>query len=306
MNDDVFEKYVKAGEIAAIARDEGASAVKAGVTFTEIVEKIESIITGKGASIAFPTNISVNHIAAHFTPTTADKQVFHTGDIVKIDVGAHMDGFIADTAVTIEVESDEYASLIQASAEALEKAITMIKPGVKLSEVGKEVEHKIHEYGFKPIDNLTGHSLNRYNLHSGMSIPSIATMSIQRKPRVDDVVAVEPFATTGSGHVISGKGSHIYLLQSGMNFRRLRDNKSRVMIKKLQHHFRSLPFASRWCEGVIPNVDMSLQWLEQKGMVHHYPQLIEQNKGMVSQKEHTMIITEDGCQVTTYGKHERE
>ena len=306
MNDDVHEKYVKAGEIAALARDEGKASVKEGISYTEIVEKIESIIIGKGAGIAFPTNISVNHIAAHFTPTTDDLQVFCKGDIVKIDVGAHIDGYIADTAVTTEVETDEYDSLIIASAEALDTAITLIKPGVKLSEVGKQVENKIHEYGFKPIDNLTGHSLNRYNLHSGMSIPSIASMSIQRKPRVDDVVAVEPFATTGSGHVISGKGSNIYLLKSGMNFRRLRDNKSRVMIKKLQHHFRSLPFASRWCGGIIPNVDVSLQWLEQKGMIHHYPQLIEQNKGMVSQKEHTMIITEHGCQVTTYGKHEQK
>jgi methionyl aminopeptidase len=306
MNDDVLEKYIRAGEIAALARDEGAAHVKDGVSFTEIVEKIESIITGKGAGIAFPTNIALNHIAAHFTPSTADEQVFQKGDIVKIDVGAHVDGFIADTAVTIEVDSEEFSSLINASAEALDTAITLMKPGVKLSELGKQVEKKIHEYGFKPIDNLTGHSLNRYNLHSGMSIPSVATMSIQRKPRVDDVVAVEPFATTGSGHVISGKGSNIYLLKSGMNFRRLRDQRSRVMIKKLQYQFRSLPFASRWCEGIIPNVDGSLQWLEQKGMVHHYPQLIEQNKGMVSQKEHTMIITENGCQVTTYGKHEQE
>jgi len=306
MNDDVFEKYMNAGEIAAIARDEGAAGVREGVSYTEIVEKIESMISNKGASIAFPTNISINHIAAHFTPSTGDKQVFHKGDIVKIDVGAHIDGYIADTAVTIEVETDKYSSLLTASVEALHTAITLMKPGVKLSEVGKQVENKIHEYGFKPIDNLTGHSLNRYNLHSGMSIPSIATMSIQRKPRVDDVVAVEPFATTGSGHVISGKGSHIYLLKSGMNFRRLRDNKSRIMMKKLHHQFRSLPFASRWCEGIIPNVDVSLLWLEQKGMVHHYPQLIEQNNGMVSQKEHTMIITENGCQVTTYGKHERE
>lgn len=302
MNDDVFEKYMKAGEIAATARDKGASHIKAGVTYKEIVNEIEHLIMDNGAGIAFPTNIAVNHIAAHFTPPLDDDHVFRAGDLVKVDVGAHIDGYIADTAITIEIETDEQTDLRQASADALDQAISLMKPGVKLSEIGKKVEQTIQGYGFKPIDNLTGHSLNRYNLHSGMSIPSVSSMSFHRKPRKDDVIAVEPFATTGSGHVVSGKGSHIYLLKSGKNFRRLRDRRSRVMMKKLQHHFRSLPFASRWCEGIVPNVPVSLNWLEQKGMIHHFPQLLEQNTGLVSQKEHTMIITEDGCQVTTYGK----
>jgi methionyl aminopeptidase len=306
MNEEVFDKYMKAGRIAATARDTGADHIKPGVSFSEIVNEIESIITDNGAGIAFPTNISVNHIAAHFTPPKGDGHVFHKGDVVKVDVGAHVDGYIADTAITIEVETNEYESLRKASAEALSSAISLMKPGVKLSIIGKTVEETITKYGFKPIDNLTGHSLNRFNLHSGMSVPSIASMSFQRKPRTDDVIAVEPFATTGSGHVISGSGSHIYLLKNGMNFRRLRDRRSRLMIKKLQHRFHSLPFASRWCEGVISHVDQSLLWLEQKGMLHHFPQLIEQNKGMVSQKEHTMIITEDGCQVTTYGKDDEQ
>lgn len=306
MNEDVFDKYMKAGKIAATARDEGAALIKPGVLFKEVVEKIESVITNNGAGISFPTNISVNHIAAHYTPLKEDKRVFHKGDVVKVDVGSHVDGYIADTAITIEVETDKYSSLRNASADALANAIQLMRPGVKPSEIGETVEKTIRDYDFNPIDNLTGHSLNRYNLHSGMSIPSVSSMTFQRKPRKDDVIAVEPFATDGSGHVISGQGSNIYLLKGGMNFRRLRDRRSRLMIKKLQRRFRSLPFASRWCEGVIPNENRSLQWLVQKGMIHHFPQLVEQNKGMVSQKEHTMIITNEGCKVTTYGKNQGE
>jgi methionyl aminopeptidase len=304
MNEDVFDKYMKAGEIAATARDKGVARIKPGVSFREIVDEVESYIKDNGAGIAFPTNISVNHIAAHFTPQSEDDHIFQSGDVVKVDVGAHIEGYIADTAVTIEVETNEYQSLLQASSDALENAIKLMKSGVRLSQIGKTVEETIRQHGFNPIDNLTGHSLNRYNLHSGMSIPSISSMTFQRRPRADDVVAVEPFATTGSGHVISGKGSNIYMLKNSVNFRRLRDHRSRLMMKKLQHEFKTLPFASRWCKNIIPNVNVSLHWLEQKGMVHHFPQLIEQNKGMVSQKEHTMIITEDGCQVTTYGKSE--
>jgi methionyl aminopeptidase len=305
MNETIFDSYMKAGEIAATARDEGVAHIKPGVSFREIVDQIESVILENGAEIAFPTNISVNHLAAHFTPNIDDVHLFRKGDVVKVDVGAHVDGYIADTAVTIEVETEKFTSLKQASKDALDQAIELMKPGVRLSLIGSTVEKTIKKFGFNPIDNLTGHSLNRYNLHSGMSIPSISSMSFQRRPRKDDVIAVEPFATTGSGHVISGNGSNIYLLKQGVNFRRLRDGRSRLMIKKLHHHFRSLPFASRWCENLFSNVDVSLIWLEQKGMIHHFPQLIEQNKGIVSQMEHTMILTEDGCQVTTYGKNER-
>ena len=306
MNEEIREHYMNAGAIAAEARDATIEKVKPGVRYIDIVHLVEHIIHEKGARPAFPVNISVNSIAAHFTPLDDDNQVFQEGDLVKIDVGVHVEGYIADTALTLEVDTDNNSSLIQASAEALNEAIQLVKPGVSPSTIGKKVEKTITKYSMKPIDNLTGHSLNRYNLHSGMSIPSIASMTFQRRPKTDDVVAVEPFATTGSGHVISGRGSNIYMLKNSVNFRRLRDHRSRLILKKLQHEFKTLPFASRWCHDVISNVDVSLHWLEQKGMIHHFPQLIEQNKGMVSQKEHTMIITDDGCQVTTYGKDERD
>ena len=179
-----------------------------------------------------------------------------------------------------------------------------MKPGVSLSTIGRNVQDVITSYGFKPIENLTGHSLSKYTLHDGLSIPSVAAMGLRGRPKEGDVIAVEPFATNGSGRVISGSGSNIYLINSGLHLRRVRDHRTKQHLMKLKQLFKSLPFSYRWCIPYINNTSSVLQRLCHFGLIHHYPQLIEQNHGLVSQKEHTMIITHDGCEVTTYGKNE--
>jgi len=300
----VRDKYRSAGKIAAYARDEGAKRIKPGVSLLEVVSFVESSIIEKGASLAFPVNIAINDLAAHFTPKDIDQQVFQSGDVVKLDVGAHIDGYIADTALTIEIESNIHESLLKASEDALEKAIALMKPGVSLSAIGGTVQDIIHTYGFKPIENLTGHSLNRYTLHAGLSIPSVASMGVGGRPKVGDVIAVEPFATDGSGRVISGNGSNIYLVNPGLHLRHIRDQRTKQYLSTLKRLFQTLPFSYRWCVPHLINPDSILQRMSHFGLIHHYPQLLEQNHGFVSQKEHTIIITNDGCEVTTYGKNE--
>ena len=303
MDDEIHEKYFRAGEIAANARDKGVEKIKPGSTISEVVDYVESLIYEKGAKPAFPVNIARNHVAAHFTPLKIDSQKFHEGDLVKLDVGAHIDGYIADTARTIEVKTNEYENLCKSSDEALQKVIDIMKPGISLVEIGKIVENTISSYGFKPIENLTGHSMNRFRLHSGMSIPNVPSIGLRKKPRVDDVIAIEPFATDGAGKVITGKGSNIYIINSGPNLRSLRDNRSRLQLNKIRKEFNSLPFAHRWCDNFFKNSDITIHRLSHLGLLHHFPQLIEQDNGMVSQKEHTVIVTNDGCEITTLGKN---
>jgi methionyl aminopeptidase len=306
MNDEIKNKYFKAGEIAALARDKGANKLKPGTSLLSITKYIESIILANGAKPAFPVNIALNNIAAHYTPTSDDTTTFKKGDLVKIDVGAHIDGYIADTAITVEVDSNKYSSLCEASEEALKQVLTIMKPGLLLPTAGRIVQKTITSYGFKPIENLTGHSMNRFHLHSGLSIPNVPSMNVIKKPRVNDVLAIEPFATNGYGRVISGKGSNIYLAKKSNNLRRLRDKRSKAQIKKIREEFYSLPFAFRWCENLFNNTEITLKRLTHLDLLHHFPQLIEQNHGMVTQKEHTVIITNNGCEITTLGKNEED
>jgi methionyl aminopeptidase len=305
MDDEVKEKYLKAGRIAAEARDKGMKMINPGVSILEVVSSIEQIILDHQAFPAFPVNIARNHVAAHFTPNPDDAECFQKGDLVKIDVGAHVDGYIADTAITIEIGSNTYDSLIEASSMALERVIQLMRPGISLSDIGKTVDQIISSYGYKPIENLTGHSLNRYHLHSGLSIPNVASMNLLKKPRVDDVIAIEPFATDGIGRVVSGKGSNIYLANTGGRLRSMRDKRSALQLKRIKKQFHSLPFAFRWCTALFQNPAVNIQRLTYLGLLHHFPQLVEKQQGMVSQKEHTVIITDEGCEITTLGEHDK-
>ncbi|UCH72461.1 MAG: type II methionyl aminopeptidase [Thermoplasmatales archaeon] len=299
MENDVYDKYKLAGNIAAEARDYGVSLIKSGISFLEVANSVESKIKDKGADLSFPVNISVNELAAHYTPRHDDTLFFKKEDVVKLDVGCHVDGYIADTAITVEIDTDNYNNMIKASSDALDNAISVIKAGTCLSDVGETIEKTIRSYGYNPIDNLTGHSLERYQLHSGISVPNISNSSSRVKMKEGDVLAIEPFATNGKGHVTSGSGSNIYLCEKSLKSRFIRDNSSKIYFNKISVKFKTLPFAQRWCEKLFSNSDRALKKLSFLGLIKHYPQLTETKDSIVTQKEHTVIVTEDGCKITT-------
>lgn len=299
MDKKVYENYKLAGKIAAEARDYGIGLIKQGASFLEVANSIESKILDCGAGLAFPVNISVNEIAAHYSPRHDDTLVFKKGDVVKLDLGAHIDGYIADTAVTVEIGTRNYDDMIKASSDALDAAIDLMKARVNLFEVGKAVQETIMSYGYKPIDNLTGHSMQRYVIHAGMSVPSVPDMLHKGKPKAGDVLAIEPFATNGAGHVIAGDGSNIYLCKESFNPRRIRDKKATIVFSKMKNKFKTLPFAQRWFEKLFSDSSTALRKLSFLGLIKHYPQLVDAKKGVVTQKEHTVILTEKGCEIIT-------
>jgi methionyl aminopeptidase len=300
MNDTIYEKYKRAGRISADAIDYGVTLLKPGARFLDVATAIETKIKASGAGIAFPVNIAINTIAAHYSPRHDDALTFKKGDVVKLDVGAHIEGYIADTAITVELGTHTYDAMIKASSDALENAIGMMKAGVSLSEVGKTIETTITSYGYKPIDNLMGHGLGQYELHSGLSVPNVGTLGSTTKPQEGDVIAIEPFATNGAGHVVSGEGSNIYLCNNSLKAKLIRDNKTKLLFQKMMTNFKTLPFAQRWCHDLLPNgCDLALKKMSFLGVAKHYPQLLEAKNGMVTQKEHTVIVRENGCEVIT-------
>ncbi|RLF28645.1 MAG: type II methionyl aminopeptidase [Thermoplasmata archaeon] len=300
MDDEIYEKYRLAGKIAADALKYGVSLIKPGVKLLKVADLVEKRIIEKNAGLAFPVNISINDLAAHFSPKHNDTNIFKKGDVVKLDVGAHIDGYIADTATTVEVQTDRYKKMIQASREALNRAISTIKAGINISHIGEVVETAISSYGYKPIDNLNGHGMRRYVLHSGVSIPSISGEMSISKTHIGDVLAIEPFATDGAGHVISGEGSNIYIYNETIRSRVIRNPGYRSLLKTIRDRFKTLPFAERWCIDLFPdNTEYVLKKLSFLGAIKQYPQLIEIKHGIVTQAEHTVIVYEDECEVIT-------
>ncbi|HID71473.1 MAG TPA: type II methionyl aminopeptidase [Thermoplasmata archaeon] len=294
MEDEVLKKYRKAGKIAGEARDYGLSLIKEGVELLYVAEEVEKFIIKKGAKPAFPTNIAIDDTAAHFTPRHDDHSIFKHGMVVKLDVGAHVDGYIGDTAATVEVGTDFHTELLQASKEALETAINLVEPEVPIDIIGGAIQETIEDYGFHPISNLTGHGLKRYNLHAGKTIPNVGRES-NGKLKVDDVVAIEPFATNGLGKVKESLPGNIYRIG------KFRKSRSWKLIMKLQESYRTLPFAERWLykEHHIPLFNHTLKKLVSQNLLVSYFVFTEIKNGLVSQFEQTILVTDDGCEILT-------
>ena len=286
--EEIIEKYVKAGKILSEVRAETAKKVKVGETLLSVAEFAENMIRENGGEPAFPVNISLNDEAAHHTPSLNDETVFGE-DMVKLDIGVHIDGYIADTAKTVDLSG--HPELVKASESALEKAIEFIHGGVNTADIGGVIEDEITSFGYKPVINLTGHGLAQYIQHAPPSIPN------KRIPHgvvleEGDIIAIEPFATDGAGKIHDAGNAEIYHIVAD---RPVRHPSARKLLKEIEK-YKTLPFAKRW---LGERVDFAMLQLVRAQIIQSYPILKEIEGGLVSQAEHTVFITEDGCEVIT-------
>jgi len=285
-----YEKCREAGEILAQVRDEAAERVEVGASHLDVAEWAEEKIRELGGEPAFPVNISIDEEAAHATPERGDDSTFGA-EMVNLDIGVHVDGWLADTAVTVDLSGrDELAA---ASAEALDAALDVAGPGIDVGDIGAAVEEVIEGYGFNPVVNLTGHGLGHWEQHTAPNIPN-REVAQGATLEVGDVVAIEPFATDGRGKVQEGGSEEIFALEREGS---IRDRNARQVLDQITEEFKTLPFAARWLDS--PRAKMALRRLKQQNIVHGYPVLKEQDGTFVSQKEHTVIVTESGVEVTT-------
>lgn len=289
---DNFENYIKAGKIASEVREYARTQDHTGRTLSEICNDVENEIIKKGGEPAFPVNVSLNDIAAHYTAVPNDPTVVKNTDVLKIDIGVHIDGYIADTAVTVSFDS-KYQDLIDIAQRALDEAIGIARSNTRVSDIGRIIEKTITKYGCKPIQNLSGHSLERYTIHAGQSIPNIWTIGHSFNLSVNNVYAIEPFVTTkdGQGIVYEGKVKNIFGITSR---KRTKDQRADELLEYLWNKFKTLPFALRW---VVKDYEEKealslLETLLKKKNVHAYPILVEGSNRIVVQAEHTIIPQE--------------
>jgi len=291
------EQYIQAGKIAAKVREQIRVEVKPGVKTIDICERVEQMIRQLGGAPAFPCNVDINQVAAHYTSPLGDQTTIQQRQMVKVDIGVHVEGYIADTAVTICLDP-ALTQMVKAAEEALEVAIKSVKAGVRASDIGATIEHIIKNRGMKPIRNLTGHKLSRYIVHAGRSIPNVAGYELHRLEE-DEVYAIEPFSVLGNavGEVRDGPPSHIYRFEKKRNL----EGASKHMLAFIQQEYRTLPFASRWVLKQFPSPEGSKAFADllSSKCIMGYPQLLEKSGGLVAQAEHTVIVRKDGCLVIT-------
>ena len=296
-SDEVIKKLIKAGEIAKKALRYAERVTKPGVKVLDLAKSIEKYVEDIGGKLAFPVNIGVNTVAAHYTPVYMDDTIIPDNSVVKIDLGVHVDGYIADTALTV-CFNPVYEGLLEATRKSLEKALEVIKPGIRASEIGKIIENTIRSHGYKPIKNLSGHGIERYTIHSGVIIPNYNDLlNVHRL--YSGVYAIEPFATNGAGLVKELNQVTIYALRS--TSRELPDE-VKSFYEKIYNDRRELPFTTRWyiqSNTDVNKVRETIATLKKYKLLVEYPVLVEKENGLVSQFEHTIIVTRKEVIITT-------
>jgi len=291
-------KFRLSGKILRETREEMRLFVRENISILEVCEKTESLIKAKGGKPAFPVNVSTDDIAAHYTAVPGDKSIIRTGSTVKVDIGVQVDGYVTDTAFTAAF-NPEGRAMAQTAELALKTAIENIHGNMQLGDIGALVEKVIKNRGFRPISNLTGHSVGRYLIHAGTSIPSVSGFN-PHKLEVGGVYAVEPFVTTPDaiGRVDDSPQITIYRY---LKSKSLKTDPAKKLAKYIEINFHTLPFAERWVMGILPKEQHKAAFKEllASKSIMGYPVFVEASKKPVAQAEHTLLITENGCEVLT-------
>jgi methionyl aminopeptidase len=294
MDSKQMEKYVAAGKILASVLKKAKKEATAGRKLLDIALNIEKTVKGVAGEegkgeLAFPVNLSLNEAAAHYTPSGDDERVFEESDVLKVDVGVHVDGFIADGAFTINPDN-KWAKLIEAAELALENALSIAKEGVEIGRIGAEIERTVKERGFNPVQNLSGHGLAQYNQHASPSIPNIASND-KRVLEEGNAYAFEPFATNGKGFVRESPRSEIFAVDEP---RQVRNSYARKALGFVLEKYGELPFAERWVAKELKlssfQRKIALRELLKAKCIRAFPVLREEEGKVVAQAENSFII----------------
>lgn len=285
------EDWLRAGKIGQDALLYGKELLQVGASARDVLQSVERFIRERGAMPAFPAQVSRNEIAAHFCPTKADNPVFAKDDVVTMDVGVHVNGAIADNAVTVDLSDDaRHKEHIQASRQACLKASRMVKDGMQVCEVGQVIEETIMSFGFNPVRNLSGHGLARYRIHTSPSIPNYNNGD-RYALQAGQMIAIEPFATAGKSGLIRSKGeATVFELHHRP---RVRSRSARSVLNRVG----TLPFTIHWFEDMHPSF-FSMALKELSPLKH--PPLVDVDGANVTQHEHSMLIGDEKSQITTW------
>jgi len=296
---DSFDSYLEAGRIASRIRERVRKVDFSGKNLYDICENIEKEIISNAGIPAFPVNVSLNEIAAHYTAEPGDPTVVSNDDVLKVDIGVQVNGFIADTAVTVSSNA-KYQAMVASAESALNEAIKMAKLDVSSSAIGEVIERTISRSGFKPIQNLSGHSIEQYTIHAGKSIPNIRTFGSSFKLTANQAYAIEPFVTTrdAQGVVYEGKIRNIFGVVSR---KPTKDKNCDDFLQNIWDRFKTLPFTTRWLLSDYYERDARkmLEVLLKRKNIHAYPILVEGNYKVVAQAEHTIILKDNNTEIIT-------
>ncbi|MBT6690283.1 type II methionyl aminopeptidase [archaeon] len=296
MDKSEIDSYVKAGEIAKQVKEFTRELIKPGMKLIDIAEAIDAKILELGGEFAFPVNLSLNEVAAHYTPVPGDETLAE--GILKIDIGVAVDGFIADSAISLDLTEDgEFGGMIALNEEVLAAASEVVRVEMEARDVGEAIQDVMDGAGgdYAIIKSLSGHALGQGTIHAGLTISNYRNDNAAKLD--DSAFAIEPFVTSGVGDIFEGKGGGIYVLNSGGQ---VRDRDARKVLEFVHKEYGTLPFCERWlAKAGFGRLKFILGILVKQGILHEYPVLIEKSRKPVSQVENTFLISDGKVTQTT-------
>ncbi len=300
MDDEELEAYIKLGEAHSFILNAFKKEIRSGTYIIDIINGSETLIKELGYDLAFPTNLSINDIAAHYTSPPEDSSIIPETGIVKIDIGSHFNGLIVDAARSIALD-EKMEEMVEVARDALDRAVESMWPGRRIRDVSEAIYSTIVAAGYKPIQNLTGHKIEKFRLHAGVDIPNIPVRGYY-KIKEGDVFAIEPFVTLPEARgTVAPAGDP--LIFSYKRKARTRDEMERRIMKLIEKKYNKLPFCERWLVSDIGHrINNALLRLVKKGSLRDYPPLIEMSNKIVAQYEDTVLVTSDGPIRLTYEK----
>jgi methionyl aminopeptidase len=299
-NVDDLKLNEEVGRVSVDAILHAAKLVKPGASLLDVAVASEKYLADIGYSPAFPINLSINQRAAHYTPTFEDMTLFGENDVVKVDFGAEKNGILGDGALTVDL-SGNHSEMIDAAENALEAAISKVKVGVEVREIGREIERVVSSAGFSPIRNLGGHGIGVNELHEGVFIPNYDNGDTTRLEE-GQTVAIEPFVTDGKGMVRDEAVCEIYTFVGHAG---VRSPVARNVLAEIEKSYGQNPFAARWLARIAGSkfgLYASMSELVRVGAIEPNPVLIESGNGIVTQAEAELVVEKDGCRILTMVK----
>ncbi len=293
-----LESYQKAGKIAKEALERAKSKTQLGVKVIELITDTEDFVLKQGGFIGFPMNVSINNVAAHYTSGIRDMTEFEEGMIVKLDLGVHVNGYVADTATTVSFSKNPaLENICTASEKSMQAAIDMLKVGAQTNDIGKKINEVIKSYKYQPIRDLSGHSLDRWTVHGSKQIPLIPQPTGQAVEE-GDVFAVETFSSTGEGQTHPLQIGNIFQLAL-RHVPKIRNQAAKQLVGFIIKNYKTLPFSQRsWAKEImVPR--FALNELISTGVLMEYKVLSDVKGSFVSQSEKTVYVHKDSVEILT-------
>ncbi|KAG8158583.1 hypothetical protein KVR01_011705 [Diaporthe batatas] len=322
LNSDFLTDYRQAAETHRQVRQWAQRSIKPGQPLLEVANGIEDatrrLVGHDGltqgdallAGMGFPTGLNVDNVVAHYSPNAGCKTVLQQDNVLKVDIGVHVNGRIVDSAFTMSFDP-MYDNLLEAVKDATNTGVREAGIDVRLGELGGYIQETMESYEceingvtypIKPVRNLCGHTILPYSIHGTKSVPLVKTNDVT-KMEEGDVFAIETFGSTGTGRwVDQGEVSH-YALRRDTPHVDLRLSSAKSLLKVIKQNFGTIPFCRRYLDRIgHDKYLLGLNHLVRAGIVEDYPPMVEKKGTYTAQFEHTILLRPNVKEVISRGE----